>query len=337
MELLNTSLRLLTASQIILFMSVLVFSINPSRIRVIGNLLLGAILVYMIAPILASQTSFDYDIFNETIPSLIPSLMLIFVWVVFEENRPLPYVLLLIISIDVVASLWASAAAGHEFQGLSSSLISQLLKPIIAVIAIIVTWNGRENDLVEHRIKIRLIFVGALGLTVMGVATTELAQMSAFQLPGETFGLLWLAILSLATNFAFFRFNPTINFINDQAPIRQRSEDPSIILLLERMDTERIYANHKLRIGALASMMNLPEYQLRKKINKHLGYRNFNQFVNRYRIKEASQRLLKEARTPILTIALDVGFSSISSFNAAFQAETGMSPSVYRSRALPES
>ena len=65
--------------------------------------------------------------------------------------------------------------------------------------------------------------------------------------------------------------------------------------------------------------------------------RNFNQFVNRYRIEEAGERLLSEARTPVLTIALDVGFRSISSFNTAFQAQFGVSPTQYRAQALSNS
>jgi len=96
------------------------------------------------------------------------------------------------------------------------------------------------------------------------------------------------------------------------------------------MKDERLYADHDLRVAKLADMMNLPEHSLRKKINKQLGYRNFNQFVNQYRIKEAGQRLNEEPTIPVLSVALDVGFRSISSFNTAFQSQYGMSPTEYR-------
>ncbi|MEO0369205.1 MAG: helix-turn-helix domain-containing protein, partial [Pseudomonadota bacterium] len=76
---------------------------------------------------------------------------------------------------------------------------------------------------------------------------------------------------------------------------------------------------------------------LRQKINQELGYRNFNQFVNHYRIEEAGERLRKDSRTPVLSVALDVGFRSISSFNTAFQSEFGVSPTKYRAEILTES
>jgi len=103
------------------------------------------------------------------------------------------------------------------------------------------------------------------------------------------------------------------------------------------MRDERLYADHDLRVGTLAQLINIPEYKLRQKINQELGYRNFNQFVNHYRIEEAGVKLREDGRTPVLTIALDVGFRSISSFNSAFQAHFGLSPTKYRAESLPNS
>jgi AraC-like DNA-binding protein len=96
------------------------------------------------------------------------------------------------------------------------------------------------------------------------------------------------------------------------------------------MSGDRAYADHDLRIADLSASLKVPEYQLRRTINRSLGYRNFNQFVNRYRIEEAARRLIDEPRIPVLTIALDVGFRSISSFNAAFRAHYQMTPTNYR-------
>ena len=67
------------------------------------------------------------------------------------------------------------------------------------------------------------------------------------------------------------------------------------------------------------------------------GRRNFNQFINRYRVEEAARRLVDEPRTPVLTIALDVGFRSISSFNTAFRAHYRKTPTDYRKSRLADS
>jgi AraC-like DNA-binding protein len=77
----------------------------------------------------------------------------------------------------------------------------------------------------------------------------------------------------------------------------------------------------------------LPEYRLRRLIHEELGHRNFNSFLHEYRIREACGQLgdQQQWRTPILTIALSVGYQSINTFNRAFREVTGMTPSAYRS------
>ena len=114
--------------------------------------------------------------------------------------------------------------------------------------------------------------------------------------------------------------------------------DQGLVAALERLMTaERAYRQDGLTIGGLAQQLGLPEYRLRRLINQALGYRNFNSFVNHYRIAEAKAALVDpaQAEVPVLTIALDAGFSSLGPFNRAFKAETGMTPSEYR-RLSPE-
>ena len=63
-----------------------------------------------------------------------------------------------------------------------------------------------------------------------------------------------------------------------------------------------------------------------------MGYRNFNAFLHAYRIRDACAQLLDPnfARTPILTIALDVGYQSLNTFNRGFRETMGVTPSAYR-------
>ena len=103
------------------------------------------------------------------------------------------------------------------------------------------------------------------------------------------------------------------------------------------MDDGQTYSDHNLRIADLAATLRVPEYQLRRTINRSLGYQNFNQFVNHYRIEAAARRLIAEPRTQVLAIALDVGFRSISSFNTAFRAQHQMTPTDYRRNTLVDS
>ena len=73
----------------------------------------------------------------------------------------------------------------------------------------------------------------------------------------------------------------------------------------------------------------MPEHRLRATINAELGFRNFNTFLNGYRLEECKAALADpvQAEVPIITIALDSGFQSMATFNRVFKAETGLSPS----------
>jgi AraC-like DNA-binding protein len=76
----------------------------------------------------------------------------------------------------------------------------------------------------------------------------------------------------------------------------------------------------------------VPEYRLRRLINRSLGHRNFNAYVNSFRLAEARDALAdpKRQALPVLTIALEAGFQSIGPFNRAFKATTGLTPTEFR-------
>jgi AraC-like DNA-binding protein len=84
--------------------------------------------------------------------------------------------------------------------------------------------------------------------------------------------------------------------------------------------------------ASLATQLGAQEYRLRRVINRHLGFRNFNDFLDHHRVRDARIVLADpdHARVPILTLALDLGYASLSPFNRAFKAQTGLMPSEYR-------
>jgi AraC-like DNA-binding protein len=104
------------------------------------------------------------------------------------------------------------------------------------------------------------------------------------------------------------------------------------------MTGDRLYLEEGLGIGVLAERLAVPEYRLRRLINRQLGHRNFPAFLNSYRVADAKAALADPARRrePILTIALGLGFGSIGPFNRAFKAATGMTPSAFRQAVAAE-
>jgi AraC-like DNA-binding protein len=113
--------------------------------------------------------------------------------------------------------------------------------------------------------------------------------------------------------------------------------EPELLRRLRRLMTvERAYRREGLTIGSLSAELGVPEYRLRQLINEGLGHRNFNAFLNSYRIEEAKAALADpgQEQVPVLTIAMDTGFQSVGPFNRAFKAATDLTPTEFRRLAL---
>lgn len=98
------------------------------------------------------------------------------------------------------------------------------------------------------------------------------------------------------------------------------------------MEVERAYRAEDMSLASLAARLAMPEYRLRRLINQRLGYRNFNAYINGFRLDAVRAALTDPARRdlPVLTLALDAGFQSIGPFNRAFKAATGITPTEFR-------
>ncbi|GLQ91086.1 helix-turn-helix domain-containing protein [Dyella acidisoli] len=98
---------------------------------------------------------------------------------------------------------------------------------------------------------------------------------------------------------------------------------------LMRGDTP-LYLEPALTIGQLAKRSGYPEYLVSAVINRRLGG-SFCDYINRLRVEAVRERLADpaELRT-ILDLAYACGFTSKSTFNAAFKRQVGDTPSNYR-------
>ena len=100
--------------------------------------------------------------------------------------------------------------------------------------------------------------------------------------------------------------------------------------ILHQMEKEKIYRNNDLTLNSFAETISANRSYVSQIINDEFK-KNFSSFVNEYRIKEA-RRILGSDRINVITIeaiALEVGFSSKSTFNAAFKKYTGITPTFY--------
>ena len=147
-------------------------------------------------------------------------------------------------------------------------------------------------------------------------------------------GLFLLHLFSFSYSFQPIEAATIKNRKNPGRPvvIEEQEDTRNIISLLQDvMENKLFYTRPGATIRSLASELNLPEYRVRRVINGELGFNNFNQYLNSLRI-ERSLTLLKETDTPIVNIALDLGYKSLSPFNRAFRQSQDTTPTEFRSR-----
>jgi AraC-like DNA-binding protein len=211
-------------------------------------------------------------------------------------------------------------------------------------------------DLVESRRRARVIFVAI----IMAVFATLTASDFVFGPAGASEE--WLALghsVLVAITFAllqavargsvdelvseaapraelavFASENAGAKVIRAPAPRSRAITAALATRVAAEMEAQALWRREGLGIGELASVLDTQEYLLRRAINQHLGYRNFNDFLHEYRLREAARRLGAPADDvlPVLTIALDCGYGSIGPFNRAFKARFGVTPTQYRNQ-----
>ena len=203
-------------------------------------------------------------------------------------------------------------------------------------------WVGvssYKDDLIEPRREAR-IWIAALIVVTLGVMIVAQQVMSSSE-----YGLLRAGLvlpLSILAVFALAQFRShSLDFAKPsdrpqpqngiEAKDQQAHGD-----LLEFMTKRKPYLDSDLSIATLSEQVSIPTHRLRRIINQGMGFRNFSSFLAHYRIADVQAALAdpQQARTQILTIALDHGFSSISTFNRVFKAETSQTASAYREQAL---
>ena len=101
---------------------------------------------------------------------------------------------------------------------------------------------------------------------------------------------------------------------------------------LEReISISEIYKDPNLTISELARKIQVPTKELSNYINE-VHRMNFSEYLNYHRVLKTKELLLSpEAKKyTLVTLANEAGFSSKSTFNAAFKKQTGLTPSQYK-------
>lgn len=231
--------------------------------------------------------------------------------------------------------------AGHPSLSQGLLLAGRVAAVLFVLAACWIAVAHWRADLVEERRRIRAGFVAVLGTAFAAMACSEFV-FGGRGAPLEVLLVAHTALLGLAfATVLFAALGGIERLLSEDAPrparqplalVRDGPEAELAQRAVEAMTARELWKRERLGIGDLALELDAQEYRLRRAINRHLGYRNFNEFLHEYRLQAAAVRLADPAhdRLPVLTIALDCGYGSIGPFNRAFKARYGITPSQYR-------
>ncbi len=355
---------LLFCAQIIAILSVLLLAVGgiktePKAASARVFALMAVFIVFylvngMTAPNIDPQFRLDLSMWQlpfDVGSSAVSGLFMIYCFLIFQEQQKFPTLLGFAFAIQIIIDAVLSALLLYGEGAAESSIIlllstsMDLLMLMFVGFAIYWTIKGWRADLVDDRRIFRWFIIGVQGALIFTVVFVENflladgtgAYASAQFLLVSAIAFLALGMVIVAMRFDLVSLSEVIRRVTvPSEELESEDAEPFGIESFNKSFRDgQLYREAGLTIAELAKKLNLPEYRLRAFIHKQLGFRNFNAMLHKYRIEDASRALSDEAsqNLPVLTIALSVGYQSITPFNNAFRQIMGATPSEFRKKA----
>lgn len=199
-----------------------------------------------------------------------------------------------------------------------------------------------------------LILGGYLGRSWAYILKHKDEQLSIYQWKRKVLILasgVWLALVYqhltgtmmeyaygslIASLFVYWIFFQSLNTQLNLNVQKRLVPDHILAKIKDAFEKEGIYKQHSINLNEFSNIVEIPPYLASKGVKKLYG-RSFPDTLNYFRV-EAIKRLLEDGNyqhLKIESLAYDAGFSSPSSFYAAFKKVTGSSPTEFvKSREL---
>ncbi|MDY0088891.1 MAG: helix-turn-helix transcriptional regulator [Flavobacteriaceae bacterium] len=125
--------------------------------------------------------------------------------------------------------------------------------------------------------------------------------------------------------------NHGITHIKQSIIIKPKGKNEHISKMEDLVVNKKYYRNSELTLETIANELNINKSHLSRLINAELNT-GFIDYVNKFRVEEAKFHLTNPefSNYTFVSIGLESGFNSKSTFNNAFKKYTGMTPSEYK-------
>ena len=170
-----------------------------------------------------------------------------------------------------------------------------------------------------------VLLVGILAIAGAFIFQITNRSIESYALGGLCASFVLYAINMVVTTTQLSKARSKSSHINDSTSL-----EPVLAKIKLQLESDRLYRQPKLTLSKLSEIVDEPVYIVRQAIVQLEG-KNFNEYINSYRIDEVKKLLEKDShRHTIEGMALDVGFTSISSFYEAFKRITNCTPVEYK-------
>jgi AraC-like DNA-binding protein len=208
----------------------------------------------------------------------------------------------------------------------------------ILLLLVILTTRDMKSLLQQDMGKEKYWIVIALIGAIIALLTVNL--LSTFEVLNENEAMfvttaLEIVLIYLLTSSLFRVYTGAVAI--RPSPVRAKSgergplnddEMKLVERITELMTLDKVYQEASYSRKDLAQELTIAEHQLSRIINT--GFQmSFSDLINSHRVEEAKY-MLRTSDEPVSTIAFDVGFNSLASFNRVFRKVTDQTPTAYR-------
>ena len=312
---------------------------RPLQIALSGMLMGGACYVINSSPDL--RAPYGIHPFVDLFAITTPLWTWLFARLLFEREIGRWWLSVLAV-VYLVSWIMAHYTPGWSYWGF---ILNHVVSLALLIDVGITAWSGRADDLIERRRAIRLWLPLLVAIQAGAVLVFELIYGPENPFPAlQLLSLTAILALVMFAGAALLQtdFELLVETVRQQPPKGARSDlSPVDIVLKEKLETAMAagyYRTEGLTITSLALHLETPEHRLRALINQRLGFRNFSAYLNQHRIEEARSILADRGKVdlPVLTIAMDLGYNSLPTFNRAFRELTNQTPTEFRRNSIDQ-
>ncbi len=276
--------------------------------------------LYVLSFIKNKQKFYPVDIIN-FIPLMIVTIIIIpYGFAPFEVKQELVKMLII--------------EAEYKFFQIMISSVAAVVLPIFYIsLSIYQIWFRKPSENMAYRPIILLItlLIIWLFLGVVGIAGAVTFSPRLLVIDSVVISFVIISFFLVSNKYPYLMQFGTIppkkKYVKSYLDNVDRKNINRQLKII--MEEEKMFCDEDLSLGRLSDALGLSKNQLSQFLNRY-HQKNFNNFVNSYRIEEAKKIMVEEPRRQIISIAFAVGFNSYSAFHSTFKKMIGISPAEYR-------